>query len=54
MAKSANLVLAHPFLVALASFFAFGERLSAVQWVFGIILLTGCALVISVQEKDME
>lgn len=54
MAKSANLVLAHPFLVALASFFAFGERLTVVQWVFGIILLAGCALVISVQEKDMK
>jgi len=54
MAKSANLVLVHPFLVALASFFAFGERLTAVQWVFGIILLTGCALVISVHEKDLE
>ena len=52
MAKSANLVLAHPFLVALASFFAFGERLTALQWVFGVILLTGCALVISVQEKS--
>jgi drug/metabolite transporter (DMT)-like permease len=54
MAKSANLVLAHPFLVALVSFFAFGERLTAVQWIFGIILLSGCALVISVQGKDME
>ena len=52
MAKSANLVLAHPFLVALASFFIFGERLTAVQWIFGVILLTGCALVISVQGKD--
>ena len=52
MAKSANLVLAHPFLVALASFFAFGERLTAVQWVFGVILLAGCALVISVEEKS--
>jgi len=54
MAKSANLVLAQPFLVALASFFAFSERLTPVQWIFGVILLTGCALVIRVQGKETE
>ena len=49
MARSANLVLAIPFLVALASYLVFGERLTLVQWIFGIILLAGCALVISVK-----
>ena len=49
LAASANLVLANPFLAALASYLIFGERLTAVQWVFGIILLAGCALVISVR-----
>jgi drug/metabolite transporter (DMT)-like permease len=49
LAASANLVLANPFLAALGSYLIFGERLTAVQWVFGIILLAGCALVISVR-----
>ncbi len=49
LATSANLVLVNPFLAALVSYLIFGEKLTAVQWVFGIILLAGCALVISVR-----
>ena len=52
MARSANLILSEPFLVALVSYPVFGERLSPAQWIFGIILLSGCALIISVQTKD--
>jgi len=54
MARSANLVLAHPFLVALASYLFFGERLTVVQWMFGVILLAGCGLVISVRAEKIE
>jgi drug/metabolite transporter (DMT)-like permease len=49
LAASANLVLANPFLTILASYLVFGEKLTAAQWIFGIILLAGCALVISVR-----
>ena len=52
MARSANLILSEPFLVALVSYPVFGERLSPAQWIFGIILLTGCALIISVQARE--
>jgi drug/metabolite transporter (DMT)-like permease len=51
IARSANLALAHPFTTALASFFIFGEILTVVQWVFGTVLIAGCALIISIRER---
>jgi drug/metabolite transporter (DMT)-like permease len=50
MARSANLALIQPFATALASYFIFGEILTATQWIFGTILLAGCALIISIRE----
>ncbi|MBN2289954.1 MAG: DMT family transporter [Candidatus Glassbacteria bacterium] len=54
LAPSANLVLINPFLTAVASYLVFGERLTAVQWVFGSILVAGCALVISVRPTEPD
>lgn len=48
LAPSSNLVLADTFVVALASGPLFGEHLSPVQWVFGLLLLAGCWLVVRV------
>ncbi|MEA1996763.1 MAG: DMT family transporter, partial [Gemmatimonadota bacterium] len=52
LAKSANLALAQPFLVGVVSFLIFGEILTMVQWIFGAVLLAGCALVISVEGQN--
>jgi len=54
LAASANLVLINPFLAALVSYLIFGERLTAVQWVFGVVLVAGCALVISVRPPEPD
>ena len=50
MARSANLALIQPFATAVASYFIFGEILTGTQWLFGVLLLAGCALIISIRE----
>ena len=54
LAPSANLVLINPFLTAVASYLIFGEKLTVIQWIFGIILVAGCALVISVRPTGAD
>ena len=41
----------HPFTVALASYFVFGEVLSAPQWVSGSIAVVGALMMLGVQRR---
>jgi drug/metabolite transporter (DMT)-like permease len=43
-------ILALPFLILLVSRVIFNERLSAAQWVFGLLLVAGAALAVRAQE----
>lgn len=54
LAPSSNLVLADTFVVALVSGPLFGEHLSPAQWVFGLLLLSGCALVVRVSTSGRQ
>jgi drug/metabolite transporter (DMT)-like permease len=49
---SALSLLAQPFAVVIFSYILFGETLSALQWLFGIVLVAGSALAI-VAEKEV-
>jgi drug/metabolite transporter (DMT)-like permease len=54
LAPSSNLVLADTFVVALASGPLFGEHLSTLQWIFGLLLLAGCWLVVRVSTAESK
>lgn len=54
LARSANLALIQPFAATVASFHVFGEILAILQWVFGFVLLAGCALTISIREHQQK
>jgi drug/metabolite transporter (DMT)-like permease len=45
-ATSSLTQLAQPFIVAAISFFIFGESLTILQWIFGIVLVAGSAMAI--------
>ena len=47
----ALILLAQPFLVLAVSSVFFDESLNSLQWIFGIVLLTGCALAIWSQKN---
>jgi drug/metabolite transporter (DMT)-like permease len=49
-ATSSLTQLAQPFIVGTISFFIFGEKLSVLQWVFGIVLVAGSAMAIIAQK----
>jgi drug/metabolite transporter (DMT)-like permease len=52
-ATSSLTQLSQPFIVATISFFLFGETLSVLQWIFGIVLVAGSALAI-IAEKTPD
>jgi drug/metabolite transporter (DMT)-like permease len=54
IALSSSLALLIPLLVGVASFFLFGERLTWIQLAGGVILLTGCYLVIRARFRHLE
>ena len=51
LATTSNLALITPLLTVVASYFIYGEKLSLVQILFAIILISGCILVVSAREK---
>ncbi|MFO0577724.1 MAG: DMT family transporter [Polyangia bacterium] len=51
VAVSAGVIQLQPFLVAAASFFLFGERLSALQWGCGSLAVLGAATILLVQQR---
>jgi drug/metabolite transporter (DMT)-like permease len=54
LALSSSLTLLIPLLVGMASFFLFRERLTWIQLAGGVILLTGCYLVIRARFRHMH
>lgn len=52
-ATSSLTQLAQPFIISALSFFLFDEKLSVLQWVFGIVLVAGSALAI-IAEKTPD
>ena len=51
VAVSSGVLQLHPFGVAIASFFLFGEILTAVQWGCGVLAVCGALLMVSVQGR---
>ena len=51
VAVSSGVLQLHPFGVAVASFFIFGEILTQAQWIAGSIGLVGAALIVAVQAR---
>ncbi len=51
VAVSAGVLQLHPFVVAVASLFLFGEVLTAAQWISGSVAIGGAVLMLSVQGR---
>lgn len=51
VAVSSGVIQLQPILVSIASFFLFGERLSAAQWAGGAVALAGAATILVVQHR---
>ena len=51
---SSGVIQLQPFTVAALSFFWFGERLSALQWIFGAVAVVGAITMIVVQHRVMQ
>jgi drug/metabolite transporter (DMT)-like permease len=51
VAVTTGVLQVHPFTVAVASYFVFGEVLSAPQWVSGSIAVVGALMMLGVQRR---
>jgi drug/metabolite transporter (DMT)-like permease len=51
VAVSSGVIQLQPFLVAIASFGVFGERLSPIQWAFGVVAVGGASAILISQHR---
>lgn len=51
VAVSAGVIQLQPILVAVASYFLFGERLTAAQWACGAVAISGAGMILRTQQR---